>query len=224
MNAESSELAHYLEICSAADFVEAAEAFRGIEIKVEREDGVVVFSAMRSFAPHARGLTEIIGQVWQWANNVFDFFWFSTDEYWTIGRSTIVPDLSAGPRMDGLKLSTFACEVSDRNPVTQARIDTYYRHPEIQYLLVIKIGWYDNGDSSTLTSLTAELHDIPNTSRVEGVIQKISFLECTAANPEVIDYLTSYTPFPRRAKNSSKCNGLTNQSLSCEKENHGWYR
>ena len=183
MNAESAELAQHLGICSATDFVEAAEAFRGIGIKVERENGAVVFSAMGSFAPHARGQSEIVGQVWQWANNVFDFFWFATDEYLTIGRSSIVPDVSAGPMMGRLKLSTFACEISDRNPVTQERIDTYHHHPEIQYLLVIEIGWYDNGDSSTLTSLTAELYDIPSRSRVGGVIP---FRECTEANPAVI--------------------------------------
>ena len=67
--------------------------------------------------------------------------------------------------------------------MTQERIDTYYRHAEIQYLLVIRIGQYDDGHPDTLTSLTAELYDVLNRSLVGGVID---FLECTPANPAAI--------------------------------------
>ena len=181
----------YLTVCSVADFIKAAKIFSSIGIKLERERGVPFL--LLSHVPHAECQAEIVHQIkkWleQWTNDYdFGFFWSGVNAYLLINDFvTILPDVlagpSAGPATNDLKLTTFACEVSDRNPVTQERIDTYYRHAEIQYLLVIKIGRYENGRPDTLTSLTAELYDVPNRSLVGGVID---FLECTPANPAAI--------------------------------------
>ena len=174
----------YLKVSFVADFIEAAEVFRGMGIKVEQENGAVIFSALMSYDPHARGQLKIGASLDMWATDFMPSFWAATEQYLPIGHhSRIFPDVSAGPRGNGVKMTTFACEISDRNPVTQARINTYHLHPQIQYLLVIRIGSYTDGNPASLVSLTAELYDIPNRSLVGGVID---LLQCTAANPTVI--------------------------------------
>ena len=180
MNAEDADLVQYLTDSSVADFIEAAEIFSSIGIKLERERGTVSFSPMGSHCPHAAGQAEIGHQVDMWIDYDFDFFWSGTNAFLAIDDSVIVPDVSAGPSAGPAndQLTTFACEVSDRNPVTQERIDTYYRHAEVQYLLVIRIGWYENGRPATLTSLKAELYDVPNRSRIGNV----DVLQCTQEN------------------------------------------